>query len=98
MIQVVSVFGALLILGAYAANQLGRTDVSSLTYQVTNLVGSGILTVVAITEAQWGFILLEGTWALVSLWGTIRILRGSPTEPAPSSTERRTDRSRSWRG
>jgi hypothetical protein len=81
VIQAVSVVGALLILLAFAANQLGRTDTSSLSYQIANFVGSVILTVVAVIEVQLGFILLEGTWALVSLWGTIRVLQGArPSE------------------
>jgi hypothetical protein len=77
VLQAVSILGALLILLAFAANQLGRVDTSSLSYQVANFVGSGILTVVAVIEAQPGFILLEGTWALVSLWGIITVLRGA---------------------
>jgi hypothetical protein len=77
VLQAVSVVGALLILLAFAASQLGRTDTSSLSYQIANFVGSAILTVVAVIEVQLGFILLEGAWALVSLWGTIRVLRGA---------------------
>ena len=81
MLQAVSVLGALLILLAFAANQLGRVDTSNLSYQISNLVGSAILTTVAVIEAQLGFILLEGAWALVSLWGTIKVVRGeSPGE------------------
>jgi hypothetical protein len=76
MLQAVSVLGALLILLAFAANQLGRVDTSDLSYQISNLVGSVILTTVAVIEAQLGFILLEGAWALVSLWGTIKVVRG----------------------
>ena len=83
MIQVFSVIGALLILVAFAANQLGRLDTSNLSYQLSNLVGSAILAVVAVIEVQLGFILLEGTWALVSLWGTIRVLRGERPGEAP---------------
>ena len=83
MIQVFSVIGALLILLAFAANQLGRLDTSNLSYQLSNLVGSAILTVVAVIEVQLGFILLEGTWALVSLWGIIRVLRGERAGEAP---------------
>ena len=81
MLQAVSVLGALLILLAFAANQLGRVDTSDLSYQISNLVGSVILTTVAVIEAQLGFILLEGAWALVSLWGTIKVVWGeSPGE------------------
>ncbi|HEU4847775.1 MAG TPA: hypothetical protein VFT03_06225 [Rubrobacteraceae bacterium] len=66
----------MLILLAFAANQLGRIDTSNLSYQISNLAGSTILTTVAVIEAQLGFILLEGAWALVSLWGTIKVARG----------------------
>lgn len=82
LLQAISVFGALLVLGGFTANQFGRTDASSLAYQIVNLVGSGILTLVAVIEVQWGFILLEGMWALVSLWGAFRVSRGRGRPPA----------------
>ena len=88
MLQTVSVIGALAVLGAYAANQLGRVGLENLPYQVANLVGSAILTVVAVVEVQLGFILLEGVWALVSLRSVVKILRGDP----PRCGERRAER------
>ncbi len=78
MLQAVSVVGALAVLLAFAANQLGKVDLDNLPYQLANLVGSAILTVVAVVEVQLGFILLEGVWALVSLRSVVRILRGNP--------------------
>jgi hypothetical protein len=79
MLQAVSVLGALAILAAYAANQFGLIGPSNLSYSAMNFVGSVVLTVVAVVEVQWGFILLEGVWAIVSLWGMIAILRdGGP--------------------
>ena len=77
MLQIVSVLGALAILLAYAANQFRLIGPMNLSYALLNFVGSLVLAVVAVIEVQWGFILLEVVWALVSLWGIITILRSS---------------------
>jgi hypothetical protein len=83
MLQIVSVLGALAILGAYIANQLRFIGPSNMSYSVMNFIGSTILTVIAVIEVQWGFILLEGVWALMSLWGIITLLRGGTPSGAP---------------
>jgi hypothetical protein len=43
---------------------------------VLNVVGAGILAVVAALHASWGFLLLEGTWTVVSLVSLVSVLRG----------------------
>jgi len=78
MIQFISIAGALLILIPFAANQFGRLTSSTIAYQLLNLLGSGTLATVAVLERQYGFILLEGAWALVSLWGLAAALRRRP--------------------
>jgi hypothetical protein len=75
MVQAVSIAGAILILLPFSASQLGKLATTSLAYQLMNLIGSAALTAVAVIESQYGFILLEGTWALVSAAGLFRVAR-----------------------
>ena len=66
-IQIVSVLGSLLVLLAYVANQSGRLRATGIGYAFANIVGSGILAVIAALEEEGGVLLLEAAWASVSL-------------------------------
>lgn len=76
MDQLIQIVGALLILSAFSAAQFGAMDPHSRVYLALNLVGSAILAGLAWEERQWGFLLLEFVWAIVSLWGLIQLGRG----------------------
>ncbi|MFL5871504.1 MAG: hypothetical protein ACJ75R_10505 [Solirubrobacterales bacterium] len=78
MDQVIQVIGALLILAGFAGSQVGTLRVDSRAYLLLNLAGSAVLAYLAAHDSQWGFLLLEGVWALVSLWSLARVLRGLP--------------------
>lgn len=75
MDQLLQVLGALMVLAAFAASQFRLLDQKSLAYLLLNLLGSAILAVLAYQQRQWGFLLLEAVWALVSAWGLRARLR-----------------------
>ncbi len=78
--QIVSLVGAVLILVAFAGSTFERLSTKSAPYLWLNFVGAAGLTYTAVVGRQYGFVLLEGTWALVAGVGLIRRLR-TPAQP-----------------
>lgn len=72
MSQLVQIVGSLFILIPFVLAQLGRLPTSARAYILANLVGSTILAADALHGHQWGFLLLEGVWAIVSLAALVR--------------------------
>jgi hypothetical protein len=67
--------GAVLILSAFVLAQVGRLETASLPYMVLNLVGAGVLAVVAGLDGDTGFLLLETVWACVSAYSLAGFVR-----------------------
>ena len=74
--QLLSTTGAVLVLLAYAALQLRRLHADTIAYQLLNFVGGSMLFATAIVTRQVGFMLMEGSWALISAMGLVKVLRG----------------------
>ena len=79
--QVVQVFGSVLILVSFGLAQLRRMSTQSRRYLMLNLAGSATLAANAAAGAQWGFLLLEGAWAVVSGLGLVAAARGRRLGP-----------------
>ena len=79
MMQLASILGAVLILAAYAAHQVGRLGRDSLLYHTLNALGGFVLCVVAVDASQAGFIVLEGAWTAISLGAIVRTARRPPS-------------------
>lgn len=72
MSLLIQLIGSVLVLAAFAANQIWRISDSSRPYLTANALGSCGLAVSALAGSQWGFLALEGTWCLVSLIALLR--------------------------
>jgi hypothetical protein len=72
MDQLVQVLASLVVLAAFVAGQRGVLAPTSRSYLALNLAGSAVLAALAALAAQWGFLLLEAVWAVVSAWGLVR--------------------------
>jgi hypothetical protein len=70
--QLISIVGAALVLGAFAALQFRRTHAYSRPYLAANVLGSAFLAAAAVLEGLWAFVTLNSVWALVSLRGLFR--------------------------
>ncbi len=69
------VLGALMILATFALNQFAGLDGHGMPYLALNAAGAAILAVLAALHGQVGFLLLQGVWAFVALWGLVGLLR-----------------------
>lgn len=73
---VIQLLGAAAILLAFLALQLGWTGARRLPYLAANAIGAGLLAFEAARTEQIGFLVLEGTWATVSVIAALRVLLG----------------------
>lgn len=74
--QFISLAGAAMVLGAYFAYQRGVMGKESRWFNALNFVGAGLVAIAAAAARQWGIVLLEATWSLLSLHALVRQLTG----------------------
>jgi len=82
LLQIIQLAGSVLILAAFLAAQLDRLTTRSMAYLMLNMVGSAVLAVLAAMGRNYGFLLLEGVWAIVSAAGIVAVVRASRPKTA----------------
>ncbi len=70
--QSASFVGAMLILVAYAGHQMAWMNPRRAAYNILNAIGSAILGYIAFHPFQVGFVVLEVTWTVISLYALFR--------------------------
>ena len=76
MDQIVQLAGALFILSAFILAQMNGSSRSRPSTFCSTSSEPGLLSVVALIDRDWGFVLLEVVWTLVSGAGLARLARG----------------------
>jgi hypothetical protein len=77
--QIISLAAAVMILIAFAGQQVGKLRPDSLAYLLLNLIGAAILSVIALRIKQLGLTVVETAWMLISIIALIRLaLRRKP--------------------
>jgi hypothetical protein len=72
--DIVGVIGVAMILVAYAGAALGRLDVKGALSLSANFVGASLILLSLMVDFNLSALLMEGSWALVSLAGLVRLL------------------------
>jgi hypothetical protein len=84
--HVIGTGGALLVLLAYFLVSTGRVSSSSISFQMINLGGAGLLTTYALVLQGWSLVFLNGVWAIIALVALVRIFRNRSRQQETSPT------------
>jgi len=73
--DLIGFIGVSVLLLAFFLNLSNRIGKDSLTYLLLNVIGAGVACLASVLLHYWPFILLEGCWTLVSLYGLWQYMR-----------------------
>jgi hypothetical protein len=70
--------GVLLLLVAFLLNLLGKISKDRLPYILLNIIGAGLAAFASYLIHYVPFVILEGTWTIVSIIALLQYLRKGP--------------------
>jgi hypothetical protein len=73
--DIIGITGVALILIAYFLNTERLIRVNGKLFYVMNMVGASLACYASYLISYWPFVILEGTWTLVSIYGLMRTMR-----------------------
>jgi hypothetical protein len=83
--EILQILGAIAVLAAFVSVQAGLIAPTSYLSLALNLAGSALLAALALRGHQWGFVVLEASWAVVTAHGVrARIANRSAPAEGPS--------------
>lgn len=66
--------GVLILLIAFLLNLAGKLSKDGLVYALLNVIGAGLACLASVLIHYLPFVILEGTWTLVSLFALVKFL------------------------
>jgi len=73
--DIIGTIGVALILIAYFLNTEALIPINGKFFYVINIIGAALACYASYLISYWPFVILEGTWTLVSLYGLMRAMR-----------------------
>ena len=73
--DIIGSIGVALILFAYFLNTERLIQVNGKLFYVMNIIGAALACYASFLITYWPFVILEGTWVLVSIYGLMRAMR-----------------------
>ena len=73
--DIIGSIGVAMILIAYFLNTENLIPVNGKFFYVVNIIGAALACYASYLIAYWPFVILEGTWTLVSVYGLMRAMR-----------------------
>lgn len=77
--DIIGFAGVALILLAYFLGTEKLLKQDGKMYFVLNIIGAGLATIASLLIGYWPFVILEGAWTLVSLYGLMKAMKISMT-------------------
>lgn len=69
--------GVTILLFAYFLNLTDKIGKDSLVYLQMNFLGAALACLASVLMNYWPFIILEGSWALVSAFGIVKYIKNN---------------------
>jgi len=73
--DIIGTIGVGLILVAYFLGTESLLNKDGKLYYVINIIGAGLACYASLLINYWPFVILEGTWALVSIYGLMKAMK-----------------------
>ncbi|MFT3932462.1 MAG: hypothetical protein QM726_02510 [Chitinophagaceae bacterium] len=77
--DLIGFIGVAILLAAFLLNLIGKISKDGLPYMLLNILGAGLACYASFLINYMPFVILEGTWMLVSVFALIKLLTAKKT-------------------